>query len=93
MELPENENTKKLFVSLFAKAAQENNPFSPVSLFAEDIKNTTDDLAVAQALSLLLQYCVVYKSGPLSGQWQMHSTVVQKYKSGYYDNHIKKSKI
>jgi hypothetical protein len=84
MELTKNENANKLFISMFAKAVREDNPFSPVSLFAEDIKNAPDDLAVAQALSLLLQYCVVYKSGPLSKQWQMRPIVVQKYKTGYY---------
>lgn len=84
MELPKNENAKKLFVKLFVKAVNQDGPFSPVSLFAEDIKDYDDDVAVAQALSLLTQYCVVYRSGSLAGKWQRNSFTIQKYKEGYY---------
>lgn len=90
MILPKKESSRELFISLFIKAMQADEIFLPASLFDENSKKC-DDLSVAEALSLLRTYCVVYRTGPYAGKWSVSSLTRQKYQSGYYEKYGIKS--
>lgn len=79
MKLPEDQETRDVFIELF-RSSSHGQRFNPVELAKNLNLQSTDDIALATALSLLAYYCTRLNTT----EWQMRPMVVEKYKNGYY---------